>query len=96
MKGNPVSVRKLDWNRVSNESSLPRGSLPQVEHEFAIGDGISFRAPNHALQVVDSHCGTIQQKMTVLVDIEQDKTVSFDRGEVILLSRLCRDFGRFA
>jgi ATP-dependent exoDNAse (exonuclease V) alpha subunit len=86
---NLVTVRKLNGEQVTYAPSRLRGLIAyrEIELEFAVGDRISFTAPNRALQVANRDLGTLQQidahgRLTVRLDGTKEGTVSFDPREM--------------
>jgi conjugative relaxase-like TrwC/TraI family protein len=82
---NLITVRKPNGDQVTYAPSRLRGisAYREIEREFAVGDRISFTAPNRALQVVNRDLGTLEQidengRMTVRMGGDKDKTVTFD------------------
>jgi conjugative relaxase-like TrwC/TraI family protein len=88
-KENLVTVRKSDGERVSYDPSRLRGisAYREIEREFAVGDRISFTAPNRELQVANRDLGTLQQigengRMTIRIDGEKERSIAFDPREM--------------
>src|ERR1700733_4290560 len=88
-KENLVTVQKPNGENVTYDPSRLRGisAYREIEREFAVGDRISFTAPNRALQVANRDLGTLQQidadgKMTVQMDGDKKQTVTFDPREM--------------
>ncbi len=84
-----MTVQKPDGERVSYNPSRLRGvsAYLEIEREFAVGDRVSFSAPNRALQVANRDLGTPQQidedgRMTVRIDGDKEKSVVFDPREM--------------
>jgi conjugative relaxase-like TrwC/TraI family protein len=88
-KENLVTVQKPNGEQVTYDPSRLRGisAYREIEREFAIGDRIQLTAPNRELHVANRDLGTIQQidtygKMTVRMDGDKDKMVTFDPREM--------------
>jgi conjugative relaxase-like TrwC/TraI family protein len=88
-KENLVTVQKANGEQTTYDPSRLRGisTYREIEREFAIGDRISFAAPNRALQVANRDLGTLQQidesgRMTVRIDGNKERTVAFDPREM--------------
>jgi conjugative relaxase-like TrwC/TraI family protein len=84
-KQNLVAVRKENGEEVTYDPSRLRGisAYREIDIQFAIGDRVQLTAPNRALGVANRDLGTLQQigeggRMTVRMDGEKDKTVTFD------------------
>jgi conjugative relaxase-like TrwC/TraI family protein len=88
-KENLVTVQKPNGEQVTYDPSRLRGisAYREIEREFAIGDRIQLTAPNKELHVANRDLGTVQQiddhgKMTVRMDGDKGKTVTFDPREM--------------
>ena len=88
-KENLVTVRKENGEQVTYDPSRLRGisAYREIEREFTLGEKLQFTAPNRALHVANRDLGTLQHigadgKMTVRMDGEKDKIVTFDPREV--------------
>jgi conjugative relaxase-like TrwC/TraI family protein len=86
---NLVMVRKPNGEQVTYDPSRLRGisAYREIQLEFAVGDRISFTAPNRALQVANRDLGTLQQidadgRLIVRMDGSKERTVSFDPREM--------------
>jgi len=84
-KANLLTVEKLNGQQITYDPSRLRGisAYREIERDFAVGDRLQFTAPNRALHVANRDLGTLQHigndgKMTVRMDGERDKTVTFD------------------
>jgi conjugative relaxase-like TrwC/TraI family protein len=82
---NLITVRKDGGGEVTYDPSRLRGiaAYREMEREFAIGERIQMTAPNRALGVANRDLGTLQRidedgRMTVRMDGEKQKTVTFD------------------
>jgi conjugative relaxase-like TrwC/TraI family protein len=85
VKDNLVTVRKENGEQVTYDPSRLRGisAYREMEREFALGEKLQFTAPNRALRVANRDLGTLEHigkdgEMTVRMDGEKDKTVTFD------------------
>jgi ATP-dependent exoDNAse (exonuclease V) alpha subunit len=88
-KENLVTVQKQNGEQVTYDPSRLRGisAYREIEREFAVGDRIQLTAPNRELHVANRDLGTIQRiddygKMTVRMDGDKEKTISFDPNEM--------------
>ncbi|MEI9980331.1 MAG: MobF family relaxase [Edaphobacter sp.] len=88
-KENLVTVQKPNGEQVTYDPSRLRGisAYREIEREFSVGDRIQLTAPNRELNVANRDLGTIQQihrngKMTVRMDGDKDKIVTFDPREM--------------
>jgi conjugative relaxase-like TrwC/TraI family protein len=88
-KENLVTVRKQNGEEVTYDPSRLRGvsAYREIEQEFALGEKVQFTAPNRALQVANRDLGTLQHigedgRMTVRLDSDKEKTVTFDPREM--------------
>jgi ATP-dependent exoDNAse (exonuclease V) alpha subunit len=86
---NLVTVRKLNGEQVTYDPSRLRGisAYREIEREFAVADRLQFTAPNRELGVANRDLGTIHQigeggKITVHMDGDKEKTVTFDPTEM--------------
>jgi conjugative relaxase-like TrwC/TraI family protein len=86
---NLVTVKKQNGEQVTYDPSRLRGisAYHAIERDFSIGDRIQFTAPNRELEIANRDLGTLQQvdadsKMTVRMDGDGDKMVSFDPREM--------------
>lgn len=86
---NRVTVRTQNGEQVTYDPSRLRGisAYREMEREFAIGDRVQFNAPNKELGVANRDLGTIQnidvdRNITVRMDDSEDKTVTFDPGQM--------------
>ncbi len=88
-KENLVTVRKHNGEQVTYDPSRLRGisAYREIERQFALGEKMQFTAPNRALHVANRDLGTLLHigdngKMTVRMDGEKEKTVTFDPREM--------------
>ncbi len=84
-KSNLLTVEKPDGQEVTYDPSRLRGisAYREIEREFAVGDRLSFTAPNRKLGVANRDLGTVQKiaengEMAVRMDGGKDKMVTFD------------------
>lgn len=84
-KANLLTVEKPNGQQVTYDPSRLRGisAYREIEREFAVGDRLSFTAPNRELGVANRDLGTIQGiaengEMAVRMDGGKDKMVTFD------------------
>jgi hypothetical protein len=88
-KENLVTVQKPNGEQITYDPSRLRGisAYREIDREFAVGDRIQLTAPNRELHIANRDLGTIQQiddhgKMSVRMDGEKNKTVTFDPREM--------------
>jgi conjugative relaxase-like TrwC/TraI family protein len=88
-KENLITVQKPNGEQVTYDPSRLRGisAYREIEREFAVGDRIQLTAPNKELHIANRDLGTVQQiddhgKMTVRMDGDKEKTISFDPNEM--------------
>ena len=86
-KENLLTVEKPDGKHVTYDPVRLRGisAYREIEREFAIGDRLSFTAPNKELGVANRDLGTVEQitgdgQLTVRMD--NGKSVAFDAQEM--------------
>jgi conjugative relaxase-like TrwC/TraI family protein len=84
-KANLLTVEKPNGQQVTYDPSRLRGisAYREIEREFAVGDRLSFTAPNRELGVANRDLGTVQGiaengEMTVRMDGGKDKMLTFD------------------
>ncbi len=88
-KSNLVTVEKPDGQQVNYDPARLRGisAYREIEGEFAVGDRLSFTAPNKELGVANRDLGTIQSidqhgSITVHMDDSKDRMVTFDPARI--------------
>jgi ATP-dependent exoDNAse (exonuclease V) alpha subunit len=86
---NLLTVRRQDGEQITYDPARLRGisAYREIEREFAIGDRLQWTAPSKDLGVANRDLGTVQQidpngTMTVRMDGDKDKLVSFDPREM--------------
>lgn len=86
---NLLTVEKPDGQQITYDPSRLRGisTYREIEREFAVGDRLSFTAPNRELGVANRDLGTIQQidenrNIKVLMDEGKNRTITFSADEM--------------
>ena len=88
-KANSLTVERADGQRVTYDPSRLRGisAYREIEREFAVGDRLSFTAPNRELSVANRDLGTVEAigeygEITVRMDGGKDRVVTFDPAQM--------------
>jgi hypothetical protein len=84
-KANLLTVEKPDGQQITYDPSRLRGisAYREIERKFAVGDRLSFTAPNREMGIANRDLGTIRQidenrNVTVRIDGNKDRLVTFN------------------
>jgi ATP-dependent exoDNAse (exonuclease V) alpha subunit len=86
-KDNLLTVQKADGTQVTYDPSRLHGisAYREIERAFAVGDRLSFTAPNRALGIANRDLGTVKRinrDGQLSVRMDSGKIVSFDPAEM--------------